>query len=462
MSEKRREQAEALLARVYAENAVLGQLLELLIGNIDYLIDTQESASAASVASPTTPTGFGFSLNKTNVLLSWDAQADASLYEVRKGTVWDTGTFITKVATISIALDPLTVGSHDYMLKAINSAGVYSDNFASVVVNIPVLGQPVLTPIVIDNNVNLYWTEPASAFRIDHYKVWRGATLLGTKNGTFTTILEVVGGTYTYKVAAVDIAGNEGPQGVVNAEVRQPPDYELENDFTSALDGTKTNVLLEAGKLVCCVDLTETFAAHFTSNAWNHPQDQIDAGYPIYIQPTLNTGSYQEEKDYGTVISNVIVNVAWAEEHLSGNTTIAVQMEVKDAAMDPWSTPTSGANQYFASLRYLRITLNFTQTADTDLLLLSNLRITLDVKIEMDGGTVSALAADSGGTTVTFNKSFRDVRALTATAQNATEPIDVVRDFVDVPNPTTFKVLAFDFAGQRIDATVSWKARGVV
>lgn len=89
-----------------------------------------------------------------------------------------------------------------------------------------------------------------------------------------------------------------------------------------------------------------------------------------------------------------------------------------------------------------------------------NLRARLDVKLEIDSGTVEAESADVGGTVVLFNKAFRDVNSITVSALSTTE-LQVVYDFIDIPNPTFFKVLVFDSTGTRVDATVSWKARGV-
>lgn len=85
----------------------------------------------------------------------------------------------------------------------------------------------------------------------------------------------------------------------------------------------------------------------------------------------------------------------------------------------------------------------------------------LDVRLETDEGTVSALASDGTGTTVTFNKAFKDISSITVSVLDTVEK-KVIFDFTDVPNPTTFKVLVFDTAGARVNATVHWIARGVL
>lgn len=90
-----------------------------------------------------------------------------------------------------------------------------------------------------------------------------------------------------------------------------------------------------------------------------------------------------------------------------------------------------------------------------------NLRIRLDVKKAVDSGVISAISTDAGGTVVNFNRAFKDVESIVGTVQETTEFI-VVIDFVDVPNPTSFKVLVFNTAGTRVSKTVYWVARGII
>jgi hypothetical protein len=106
------------------------------------------------------------------------------------------------------------------------------------------------------------------------------------------------------------------------------------------------------------------------------------------------------------------------------------------------------------------VTLDFSSSGGNDLLLVDSLTTRLDVKIRRDSETVTANSGDSGGTTVNFNVAFIDVRAINGTAQGTT-PANVVIDFTDAPNPTSFKVLVFDLAGNRITRDVRWEASGV-
>jgi hypothetical protein len=90
-----------------------------------------------------------------------------------------------------------------------------------------------------------------------------------------------------------------------------------------------------------------------------------------------------------------------------------------------------------------------------------NLQTRLDVKEITDSGEVQANASDTNGTPVTFNKTFRDVRAITVSLKNPTSNYIVTFDFQDVPNPTGFRVYVWNTSGTRVSATVNWIVRGV-
>jgi hypothetical protein len=191
-------------------------------------------------------------------------------------------------------------------------------------------------------------------------------------------------------------------------------------------------------------------------------QDQLDAGYPIYIQPTAVTGSYEEVVDYGLNFNNVIVSIIWNTNQITTSTVnIIVRMAVSDDGIT-YTPFTDGAVQFFATFRYLKFRLEFTAEDDKAIIEIYNLTIRLDVKRENDGGEVEALASDVGGTVVFFNKDFKDVESITCTVKSVTEPYIVIFDFLDAPDPTSFSVYVFDTTGNRVSKTVEWKARGIV
>lgn len=195
---------------------------------------------------------------------------------------------------------------------------------------------------------------------------------------------------------------------------------------------------------------------------WLAPQDQVNAGYPIYIQPAELTGSYEEVIDYGTIINNIIAVITYNTNIVTplDPVSIVVKMAVSNDNIS-YSAFTSGASQFFPQFRYLKFRLEFSGNKKA-LVEVYNLTIQLNVKRENDGGEVSALSSDVGGTPVTFNKAFLDIESLTATVKSTTEPYIVIIKFTDIPNPTTFYVFAFDTTGNRVSKTVEWKARGIV
>jgi hypothetical protein len=53
-----------------------------------------------------------------------------------------------------------------------------------------------------------------------------------------------------------------------------------------------------------------------------------------------------------------------------------------------------------------------------------------------------------------------DVFSISVTPATTTAVI-AVYDFVDVPNPTSFKVLLYNTSGTRVSGNFSWSVRGV-
>lgn len=205
---------------------------------------------------------------------------------------------------------------------------------------------------VIDNNVLLSWVLPTrTTLPIDTVRIkkggtsWNTATSIGDKTGTFTTILERSGGAYTYWIAAVDSDGVEGTASSITATVAQPPDYIFNGQLFSQFNGTvtgnvmggsvtlsstviKSNALTDASGLVMPVDIASSWTTHFTANAWTAPQDQVNAGYPIYIQPTVPTSNYTEIFDFGQVFSSTKITVNALSSTVAGTVTPSWTIDV--------------------------------------------------------------------------------------------------------------------------------------
>lgn len=97
----------------------------------------------------------------------------------------------------------------------------------------------------------------------------------------------------------------------------------------------------------------------------------------------------------------------------------------------------------------------------TDLLVLSVVRIRVDVKITKDRG--SGTTSASVPVTVPFNKTFADIISLDAfPVSNAGQKIFRVIDFVDAPDPTSFDLRFFDETGTQLALDFGWVAEGIL
>lgn len=401
--------------------------------------------------------------NRTNVILNWDApQIGFLLYEIRQGSLWSTATRLLITATQQAILDPILIGTTTYLIKAINGNGVYSVNALSASIVISGIQPFVVSASIIGSYVLLDWTDPVTDFNIDYYIVTKDAGIIATKVfNSFYAVQELTGGDYTYGVTAVDIAGNVSAEMTVLASVASPNDFDFINSIISTLNGTIVNGKLSRNKIYFNIDLITTYEDHFINNSWASPQEQVDDGYPYWIQPTELTGSYEEIFDFTAVFQNVTVNVSYLFQVITGLFTTGLEIRVSDDNIT-YSSPYTSPAFFVTSVRYVKVKVTTTSGDTKGIMTFSNLICTLNIRRENDGGTLDIFAVDQPpGTLISFNKSFVLVESITISALDSVQKT-AVYDFAGGLNPTDFYGLAFDAAGAPVDATVSWAARGVL
>jgi hypothetical protein len=409
------------------------------------------------------------------VLLTWDPPASA--LPIERYEVYDTSVSAANLLEASPATafrTKVTWLNKTLIVRAVDSAGgVGTARSVSVGVT---AGQVVnLNAEVIDNNVLFRWGNqpgslPIAAYELRRGPVWVSAEVIGKKDGGFTVVFEAPPAqtTFTYWLAAVDTAGNYGPPVSVSATVNQPPDYVLAANVVSTFSGTRNNAVVGPEGLTIPVNTTETWDQHFATRSWSTPQAQINAGYPIYVQPGNLTGFYEEVIDYGATLVAMKVTVSYLLSVLDGSVDATVQITT---ALNSTFTQNvqvfDGFQGYAINFRYVKVRVAVTATNDKGVAVLSNLRTVLDTKLKTQIGTVTANAGDSGGTTVfltddrtsTGPKTFIDVESITVSAQG-TVPLYAIYDFVDVFEPLSFKVLLFNSSGNRVTGVVSYSVRG--
>lgn len=404
-----------------------------------------------------------------SVVLNW-TQVQGSLatqfYEIRYGASFETGTSLGTIKGTTAAFKAQWSGNRTFWVAAVDA----NNNYGTAGSTVETIVTPVsvtVTAETVDNNVLLRWGDATGTLPIDYYEIRRGATyaggtVIGRVSARFTAIFESAGGEFTYWIQPVDVAGNQGALSSVSANVTAPPDYQLILDYNSPFAGTRSNFVADAvaGGNVVPVNSTETFAQHFTNNSFTSPQDQVTAGFPYYVQPSSASGYYEEEIDYGTVVPASRITALLTYTNISGTVTATPSISYKELVGDPWTTITGQTSVFATNFRYVKIRYDFAASTTTSFALVTTLNVKLDVKLKNDAGTASVFAADSGGTTVNFNVPFLDVSSITVTPL-ATALRIAVYDFVDVPNPTSFKILLFDSAGNRVNGTVGWSVKGV-
>lgn len=384
------------------------------------------------------------SLTAATVTISWNFDSISTFglkgYEVTYNTE---NLFIS---ASSITLPANWIGERTFVIRVVDLLGNKSTGYTLQVLKQAPNPCNNFRAQVIDNTVMFYWNLPAvTTLPIDHILLKKGATwttaeIIGEKKGGFTTQNETQGGTYTYWIAAVDTDDNESEPVSLTAAVAQPPDFVFFANFVSDFNATKVNAVKESNinHLILPVNASETFQQHFADNAWGTPQDQVNAGYPIYIQPNDMTGYYEETFDYGTILSSSKVTLVYQGTVVVAPVVISTSISVS-ADGSTWQIYDGVSEVFATSFRYIRVKLQVASGTDKGLYNLEYLAAKLDSKVISDAGGVVCDASDSLGTIVNFTKEFVDVISIVVSPQGTTAIIPVY-DFKDVVASGTYSV----------------------
>jgi hypothetical protein len=396
-----------------------------------------------------------------NYLLQWNEPN--SVQQIEEYIIKQNDVELTRIKSTSFTSKVEWSGVNSFSVIAVDLAGNQSSESITQVTITPPPPTSVRSQVV-DNNVLLYWNSVRGTLPTVGYELRKGddlesSILIGFLNGEFSVVFESISGEYTYWIIPKDSANNFGQPTFVTTSVSQPPDYVLETDYYSDFSGIRNNVVDAAGEGVLLpFSSSRTWASQFTSNLWDNIQSAIDANYSIYIQPSVASGYYEEVYDYGTTLSVMRIKVIPTIETLIGNPSYQIDISISSNGIDYIDYPNQ--SQIFGrNFRYIKFRISATASLDTDILYLRKLNLVLDAKLKTDSGSVNALSSDAGGTLVNFNQNFLDVTSINISV-NSTLPLTAIYDFVDVPNPTFFKILVFNSSGNRVNAQVSWTARG--
>ncbi len=423
----------------------------------------QDSFTSIEVGAPSAPVVTG-SISDTQYVLSWTVPS--SSIEVSEYIIRSNGTVIARIDSTKFSATAVWSGSKIFTVAAIDIAG--NEGPASQT-EIEISSPPAtsITSQVIDNNVLLRWSRAKGTLPLLGYELRKGATwatgsVVGLLSSEFTVVFESFAGTYTYWIAAKDVANNYGPERSISTLVNQPPDFVLATDYSTTFNtptSVKTNAVPDADEgLVLPFDTARTWNSQFTGNGWTSIQSAIDAGMQYYIQPAVSSGYYEEVFDYGSILESMKVSIVPTYNIVSGNPNITIDISIS-ANGTTWIDYPGSSEIFGVNFRYVKFRVSVSATANTDVVHLSNLKLILSAKLKTDTNSVYANASDVGGTTVTFKEQFLDVTSIVVSAKGTTAAY-ALYDFTDVPNPTSFKVLLFNTSGNRVSGDVSWTAQG--
>jgi hypothetical protein len=393
-----------------------------------------------------------------NIILQWkesDSTYPIKHYIIKHDdieTVSKTTTYSTKVLWLD---NEITIQAEDIVGNKSTIRTAQS--------NIQVPSVSNLRSKVIDNNILLYWNKEQKTLPIKEIEIRKGdendiyetSEYIGNRVGTFTELFETIAGYYTYWFTPIDSAGNRGEKSSTTAFMNEPPDYVLNVQWYSKFDGTLEKCVVDSRKLFMGI-INETFENHFLTNSWTTPQSQIDAGYPLYAQPFDTASYYEEVFDYEAILGSTGVTVVLDYENIGNSSfTVDISISIDGITYIKYENQSKIIDRNF---RYVKVRVTSTSD-DKGIFVINQMEVRLDSKLKNDGGKGTALANDSAGTVVNFNKEFTDITSITVTAKG-TSARNPVYDFEDVPNPTFFKVYAFDSNGNRISSDFSWSVKG--
>jgi hypothetical protein len=354
------------------------------------------------------------------------------------------GAVVKDIKSNTVTLPADWLGIRTYTIRTVDIIGNESTGTIVNIEKLPPLPIVNYRAQVIDNTVMLYWALPVrtslpiNSVLLKKGNSWGTATLIGEKKGEFTTVLELESGEFTYWAATIDTDGNESTPVSLTAQVSQPPDFTFFGEFTSSFGGIKSNAVFDVDGVVMPVNSTETFEEHFTARNWLTPQDQIQAGYPIYIQPSVSTGYYEEVFDYGTILESSRVTLNYNGLNVAGSPTIKTIISVSTDGIAYTSYP-AVSNVFATNFRYVRIRITANSDTLSGLYKLTFLEVKLDAKQQYDNFTITALATDTLGTIANFGTEFIDVQSLVPGVRSSTPLIPTI-DFEDSVIAATYSV----------------------
>lgn len=389
-----------------------------------------------------------------NVLLRWN-DCTRSLpivyYEVRRGATWATATSVGTKQGLFTTVFETASGTYTYWIAGIDSAG----NIGAPGSVAAVVGQPPDYQLQMDAN---------SAFG-------------GTKTNSYVengiliapVITDETWTTHFTTARAGFASGWQTIQNQYNAgflEYATPSastgSYEEAMDYGAILPGSKITASLTYQTIAGAVTVTPMISVRkLATDPWtDYPNtSSVFATDFRYLKVRYDFASTGGDDLIAATALNIRLDAKLRNDFGSGSAK-APAASTYSQTLTTITVTTPTAHGLAAGTK---VDLNFTSgTAADGIYTIATVptATTFTVTSATSATTSGNVTVHDGGTVVTFSVAFVDVQSITVTPATTTAVI-AVYDFNDVPNPTSFKVLLFDTAGNRVSGNFSWSARGV-
>lgn len=279
----------------------------------------------------------------------------------------------------------------------------------------------------------------------------------------FAYIDETEPGRWRYCIRAVDVAGNRGPFECMELMLNSPDNYELLDYLDNWLPVSDMHHCVPFdGDWLAPVNPNQSYEDHFIDNGNESPQDQIDKGWPIFIQPGDSPATARWEHDFGIDMPPIMVSIGTKFLTLAESLSIVSRIYYRAENETEWTLGAEDMKLDIVSMmrdktRYIALEIELSQDAQRfGLAQLQSAYYRLDVKYMTDQGIVDV---DAAGTHVEFTKYFLDVRSVQLSVQNVGD-VFFSRYTVD-QDQKGMTIYCFDSIGNPTTGRVSWLVRGV-
>lgn len=448
-----------------------------------------------------------YSISGPNINLSWPEPTGGSFkisdYILKYGPTFATATQFATINANDFAYRADFGGTRSFWVQARDIAGNLGTPGVVTITIDPPNSVQAFAGAAAGNVIQLDWIDPPDEdgkqrLPIAFYNIYKGdsyaeSVKIGTKYGTFHAYIERFGGTFTFYVEAVDVAGNIGTAASASVTVAVPRDFYLKevadllNDEATLLinavsvprqpekdrfdiffpvETTKTEASAPVLPNPILTPGIETVDEWWTNNGWDKLQDAVNQDFdgPFLSPVSQVPGQIKWRVDYGATLSKSFINFQYELSNLGDAVDVIPSVSVSGDGVT--FTEYKGYTQVFAeNFRYVEYILDFEAPSKTAFAKVTLAKATISLKRETEYIIVDCDGANhaTGGTPFLFTLSFQDVEDIQATPWGDESNVGIAKvNFSDTPNPTGGKVLLWDNDGTPLDGEVRVSVTGAI